>query len=218
MSLSRTTTVVLAEELELVREGLAALLQSSGRFDVIGRCGDGEAAIDLVLSLRPAIIVLDLNLPRLHTLEVASRLRRETPAVVIVILAIRRDRKTVLESLRMGANAYVLKSGPVRHLLDAMDLACHGGVYISPDLQMGKIFVASDNADSDDPLHLLSTREYQVFSMLVEGLRPKEIAARLTLSPKTVDTHRASLMKKLEMNDMASLVKFAVRCNLTPVV
>ena len=202
----------------MVREGLAALLESSGRFDVIGRCGDGEAAIELVLSLRPAIVVLDLNLPRLHTLEVASRLRRETPAAVIVILAIRRDRKTVLESLRMGANAYVLKSGPVRHLLDAMDLARRGGVYISPDLQMGKIFVASDNIDSDDPLHLLSTREYQVFSMLVEGLRPKEIAARLTLSPKTVDTHRASLMKKLEVNDMASLVKFAVRCNLTPVV
>ena len=118
----------------------------------------------------------------------------------------------------MGANAYVLKSGPVRHLLDALDRVRHGGVYISPDLELGKIFVASDNLETEDPLRLLSTREYQVFSMLVDGLRPKEIAARLALSPKTVDTHRANLMKKLEVQDIAALVKFAVRRNLTPVV
>ena len=174
--------------------------------------------MQLVLGLRPDIAVLDLNLPRLHTLELASRMRKETPAVMMVILATRRDRKTVLESLRMGANAYVLKSGPVQHLLEALDQVRHGGVYISPDLELRKIFVASDSLESEDPLRLLSTREFQVFSMLVDGLRPKEIAARLALSPKTIDTHRASLMKKLEVNDMASLVKFAVRRNLTPVV
>jgi DNA-binding NarL/FixJ family response regulator len=211
------TSVVLAEELELVRDGLAALLEATGRFQVVGRCGDGEAALKLVRSLRPAIALLDLNLPRLHTLELVSRIHREMESVRMVILATRRDRKTVLESLRMGAAAFVLKSGPVRHLMDALDHAARGGVYMSPELEFGKIF-AVHRGQTDDPLRLLSTREYQVFSMLVEGLRPKEIAARLSLSPKAVDTHRASLMKKLDVHDVVSLVKFALQRNLTHAV
>jgi DNA-binding NarL/FixJ family response regulator len=218
VSLSRKTTLLLAEELELVREGLAALLLATGRYEILWRCGDGEEALRQLRILRPQLALLDLNLPGFHTLELASCIRKEGLGAMTVILATRRDRKTVLESLRMGANAYVLKSGPVRHLLEALDQARNGGVYITPELEMGKIFAASDRTQHEDPIGLLSTREYQVFSMLVEGLRPKEIAARLTLSPKTVDTHRASLMKKLDVQDMASLVKFAVRRNLTQTV
>jgi DNA-binding NarL/FixJ family response regulator len=215
MTPTRKTTLLLAEELELVREGLAALLTATERFDIVARCGDGEQAMQLVRETRPDLALLDLNLPGYHTLELVSNIRKEGLGVMMVILATRRDRKTVLESLRMGANAYVLKSGPVRHLLDALEQVRRGGVYITPELELGKIFAVSDKAQEEDPLRGLSTREYQVFSMLVEGLRPKEIAARLSLSPKTVDTHRANLMKKLEVPDMASLVKFAVRRNLT---
>lgn len=218
MSATRKTAVVLAEELELVREGLAALLEATGRYHVIGRCGDGETAMQMVLSKRPDVAMLDLNLPRSNTLELVSRIRAQLPDVRMVVLSARKDRKTVLEFLRMGANAYVLKSGPVRHLLDALDQASKGGVYMSPDLELDKIFVVSNRTEPEDPLSQLSTREYQVFSMLVEGLRPKEIAARLSLSPKTVDTHRASLMKKLDVHDVASLVKFAMRRNLTHTV
>ena len=209
------TSLVLAEELELVREGLTALLEATGRFDIVGRCGDGDTAMQLLRQHRPQVALLDLDLPRFHTLELVSRIRAELPEVHVVILATRRDRKSVIVALRMGANAYVLKSGPVRHLIEALDQASKGGIYMSPELELSKIFVASDRVQEEDPLSTLSDREYQVFSMLVDGLRPKEIAARLDLSPKTVDTYRASLMKKLNVEDRVSLVKFAVRRNLT---
>jgi DNA-binding NarL/FixJ family response regulator len=215
---TRKTSVVLAEELELVREGLVALLDATGRFQTVGRCGDGETALRMVRSLLPDVVLLDLSLPKCHTLELVSRIRTELAAMHIAVMAARQDRKTVLEALRMGANAFVLKSGPVRHLLEALDQASRGGVYMSPEIELDKIFVAANRTLPDDPLTLLSTREYQVFTMLVEGLRPKEIAARLGLSPKTVDTHRASLMKKLGVNDVVSLVKFALRRNLTRTV
>jgi DNA-binding NarL/FixJ family response regulator len=102
--------------------------------------------------------------------------------------------------------------------LEAFEQTAQGGVYVSPMLELDKIFAQSKSRKPDDPMDLLSAREYQVFSLLVEGLRAKEVAARLDLSPKTVDTYRASLMRKLDIHDLAGLVKFAVQRGLTPLV
>ena len=112
-------------------------------------------------------------------------------------------------------NAFLLKSGPANQLLEAFEQILDGGIYISPELELNKIFVSGSKASSDDPLQALSAREYQVFSLLCDGVRAKEIAARLSLSPKTVDTYRASLMRKLDIHDVAGLVKFAIQKDLT---
>jgi len=209
--------VVIAEELALVREGIAALCEAAGEWRVVGQCQDGAAALDLVLAIRPDVAVLDLNLPKLFTLEVMRKLRQSASPSKLVILSVRRDRKTVLEVLRAGASAYVLKSGPSRHLLEAFRQIRDGGIYVSPLLEVDKIFGPRPKTAAADPIELLSAREYQVFVMLIEGVRPKEIAARLDLSPKTVDTYRASLMRKLDIHDVAGLVKFAITRNLTTV-
>jgi DNA-binding NarL/FixJ family response regulator len=140
--------------------------------------------------------------------------RQTDVATKIVLLSTRHDRKTVVEALRCGANAFLLKSGPAHQLLDAFEQILDGGIYISPEIELNKIFASGSKASNDDPLHALSAREYQVFSLLCDGVRAKEIAARLSLSPKTVDTYRASLMRKLDIHDVAGLVKFAIQRDL----
>ncbi len=213
-SQARKPTVVIAEELALVREGIASLCAAAG-FDVVALCADGAAAFDAILRLTPDIGVVDLALPRLDTLEAIHKLRIQGCQSKLVVLSTRRDRKTVLEVLRGGANAFVLKAGPSRHLFEAFQHVRDGGIYVSPLLQLEKIFGSRKPGIDEDPLDRLSTREYQVFALLIDGVRAKEIAARLELSPKTVDTYRASLMRKLEIHDLAGLVKFAMTHNLT---
>ena len=121
----------------------------------------------------------------------------------------------MVEALRCGVSAFLLKSGPSHQLLEAFAQVLDGGIYVSPQLELSKIFNPGQKSAQEDPLELLSAREYQVFSLLVEGVRAKEIAARLELSPKTVDTYRASLMRKLDIHDVAGLVKFAIQRDLT---
>jgi DNA-binding NarL/FixJ family response regulator len=117
--------------------------------------------------------------------------------------------------LRAGADGYLLKDGPFRHLLDALSFIRDGGVYVSPLLRGAGMFTRPERSAAADPLAGLSPREMEVFSYLVAGLRPKDIADRLDISPKTVDTYRASLMRKLNVHDLVGLVKFAIERNLT---
>src|SRR5258706_5208401 len=211
----QTYSVLIAEELTLVREGLAALCESQARFRVVGQCSEGATAVRMIEADRPHIAVLDLNLPDLFTLEVVRRVKEANLPTKMVVLSTRRDRKTVVEALRCGVSAFLLKSGPSTQLLEAFDQILDGGIYVSPQLELNKIFSPGSKSAPDDPLESLSAREYQVFSLLVEGVRAKEIAARLQLSPKTVDTYRASLMRKLDIHDVAALVKFAIQRDLT---
>ena len=214
----KTYSILLADDLTLVREGLAALCHAQPGFRVIGQCSEGAAALRLIEAKRPDIAVLDLNLADLHTLELARRVRDANVSTRIVVLSTRRDRKTVVEALRSGVNAFLLKSAPWNQLIEAFDQVLDGGVYVSPELELNKIFNANGGNGNDDPLEELSAREHQVFSLLVEGVRAKEIAARLHLSPKTVDTYRASLMRKLDIHDVAGLVKFAIQRDLTSTI
>lgn len=211
----KTYSILLADELTLVREGLAALCEAQAQFHVVGQCSEGAVALRMIETQRPDIAVLDLHLPDIFTLEVVRRIRDANLSTKIVVLSTRRDRKTVVEALRSGVNAFLLKSGPSHQLLEAFDQILDGGIYVSPELELDKIFCPGQKSSTEDPLESLSAREYQVFSLLCEGVRAKEIAARLALSPKTVDTYRASLMRKLDIHDVAGLVKFAIQRDLT---
>jgi DNA-binding NarL/FixJ family response regulator len=215
----KTYSILLADEFTLVREGLAALCEAPGRdralFKVVCQCSEGAVAQRMIETLRPDIAVLDLNLPDLFTLEVVRRIKEGNYPTKVVVLSTRRDRKTVVEALRCGVSAFLLKSGPSIQLLEAFDQILDGGIYVSPELELNKIFCPGQKSAAEDPLQSLSAREYQVFSLLCEGVRAKEIAARLSLSPKTVDTYRASLMRKLDIHDVAGLVKFAIQRDLT---
>jgi len=215
MRTSPLPRIVIAEEMTLLRETLTVWCEATGRYDVVGQCADGAAAVALIVEHQPEIAVLDLNLPKLFTLEAVRKVRSRNLTTRVVIMATREDRKTILEVLRSGANAIILKAGPTQHLLEAFQQVLEGGIYVSPALELDKVFAAEIKPEPEDPLDRLSAREHQVFTLLVEGIRAKEIAARLDLSPKTVDTYRASLMRKLDIHDVASLVKFAIQRKLT---
>ena len=208
-------SVLLADDLTLVREGLAALCATHSQYQVVGQCAEGTAALRAIETQRPDLAVLDLNLPDLFTMEIVRRVREANLPTKIVVLSVRRDRKTVVEALRGGVSGFLLKSAPSSEMLEAFEQVLEGSIYVSPQLELNKIFGTNHKNTPDDPLDLLSSREYQVFSLLIEGVRAKEIAARLELSPKTIDTYRASLMRKLDIHDVAGLVKFAINRDLT---
>jgi len=217
-------TAVLADDHHIVREGFAALCSLYG-IRVLAQCADGRAALETIGSLRPDVALLDLNMPLLDGTEVVRRLRAQGCPSRLIVLSISRDGTTVREALRAGADAYLLKEGPSRHLIEAIQCIREGGVYLSP-LLCGSgsegsaagalaLFSSSEGFSPGDPMAALSPREVEVFAHLVNGLRAKDIAELLHISPKTVDTYRASLMRKLNIRDLVGLVKFAIGRKLT---
>ncbi len=207
-------TIVLADDHAIVREGIAALCAANG-LQILGQCSEGAAAVEMITTLRPEFAILDMHMPGMTGLEVIRRVRVGGVATKLMILSISREESTVLEALRAGADGYLLKDGPTRHLLDAINFIRDGGVYVSPLLRGAGLFTKGDRPIPEDPLSSLSPREMEVFSYLVNGLRAKDIADLLEISPKTVDTYRAGLMRKLNVHDLVGLVKFAIERNLT---
>jgi DNA-binding NarL/FixJ family response regulator len=169
----------------------------------------------MILTTEPDFAILDLHMPGMTGIEAIRRLRNAGCASKLMVLSISREEKTVIEALRAGADGYLLKDGPVRHLLEAITYVRDGGQYVSPLLRGVGLFTTPETSVSDDPLALLSPRELEVFSHLVKGMRAKDIAELLHISPKTVDTYRATLMRKLNVHDIVGLVKFAIERNLT---
>jgi DNA-binding NarL/FixJ family response regulator len=208
------TTVVLADDHAIVREGFAALCEAHG-MRVLGQCSDGVSAVETILAKQPDFVILDLHMPGMTGIEVIRRLRNAGCPSKLMILSISREDKPVIEALRAGADAYLLKDGPARHLLEAISYVRDGGQYVSPLLKGAGLFTKPETTAPDDPLASLSPREMEVFSYLVKGMRAKDIAELLRISPKTVDTYRATLMRKLNVHDIVGLVKFAIERNLT---
>jgi DNA-binding NarL/FixJ family response regulator len=210
-------TLLVAEELALVRDGIAALCEQSGLTRVVGVASDGQKALRMIRDLKPSLCLLDLYLPGLDAIEILKSLELEGSLTRCAIISDRRDRKTVLEVLRAGAAGYLLLSScGAEQVQECLLQISRGVVYIPSELDPQSLFAPGNRSLESDPLANLSAREVQVFNLLIAGVRAKEIAARLHLSPKTVDTYRSSLMRKLEIYDVAGLVRFAVQNNLLP--
>jgi DNA-binding NarL/FixJ family response regulator len=215
-------TVVLADHHAAAREGLAAFCVENGMI-VVGQACDGLSALETIANLKPDFAILDQQMQGMMGAQVIRRLRLDGCTAKLLVLSIRRDDSTVIEALRAGADAYLLKDGPERHLVDAIQFVQDGGVYLSPLLRGAGLFTRDESrmetrvekGAGDSPIACLSPRETEVFTHLVNGLRAKDIAQTLAISPKTVDTYRASLMRKLNIHDLVGLVKFAIERNLT---
>jgi DNA-binding NarL/FixJ family response regulator len=203
-------TIAIADDCGMLREGISAILQAAD-YDVVSETAEGGTALEAITSLEPNVAILDFQLAGVFTLEIIRSIRESGLKTKVIVLSSRKERRAVVEAMRVGANGFVVKSGSTRCLLDAIVQVLAGGVFISPEITPGDIFSQQRRAVKEDPVDALSAREYQVFSLLVEGVRAKEIAARLHLSPKTVDTYRASMMRKLDIHDLAGLVRFSIR-------
>ena len=210
-------TLILADDHGIVREGVAAFCKARPDVSLLGQCSDGQEALDMILARNPDFAVLDLDMPKLTGLEVIRRVREMGSKTRLIVLSISRDQEIIRELFRSGADGYVLKDGPSRHIFDAINYVRDGGQYLTPLLRRESIEQGDKGGKKEekaDPLALLSKREFAVFSLLVDGVRPKDIAIALEISPKTVDTYRSNIMRKLKIDSVAGLVRFAIQRNL----
>jgi len=211
-------TVALAEDHKVVREGLRRILEASGEFTIIGEAGDGIAAVDLVASTRPRLLVLDMGLPRLGGLEVIRQARRASPETLAVVLSMHDEPSHVAEAFEAGALGYVVKEAGTDELLQAIRLALTGRRHVSPPLDVKTVIEHARRAreKEPDPYDALTPRERAVLQMAAEGLTSKAIGSRLGISHRTAETHRARVAKKLGLRDRTALVRYAMTRGLLP--
>lgn len=203
-------SLVLADDHTLIREGLKALLAAKDDIRVVGEAGDGREAVRLAQALKPDVLVMDISMPDLNGVEAVRMLREKCPRTRIIMLSMHSTAEHVYRALEAGASAYVLKESAAAQLITAINTVYAGGRYLSPAL--GAVSLEAPAS----PLDSLSARERQVLQLVAEGRSSAEIGERIHLSPKTVETYRSRLMKKLGLPDVPALVKFAVLHGLTP--
>ena len=206
-------TLVLAEDHHLVRQGLKLLLEAEKTFQLVGEAGDGLEAVRLVEKHRPNILVLDLMIPRLHGLEVTRVVRRDHPETKVIILSMHADEPYVMEALRNGASGYVLKDATGADLVQAVKDVRAGRRYLSPVLAERAYtgYVERPGESELDVYETLTNRERLVLQLAAEGSSNPVIAKKLFISPRTAETHRANLMRKLGLRSQTDLVRFAIR-------
>ena len=213
------TTIVLADDHGIVRQGLRALLEAEPDLAVVGEAGDGLEALRLVERLAPAVLVADVMMPGLTGLQVTREIQRRWPRTRVVILSMYANEAYVLEALRSGAAGYVLKEAGATDLVRAVREAAAGGRYLSPPLSERAIeaYVERAQATPPDPYDTLTTREREILQLTADGLSSPLVAERLAISPRTVETHRANLMRKLNLRRQADLVRYALERLIVPV-
>ena len=207
------TSIVLADDHHVVRQGLRALLEAQPDFRLIGEAGDGLHTLQLVEQLHPDVLIMDLMMPGLNGLEVTRQVSQRSPGTRVVILSMHSNEAYVLEALRNGAAGYVLKDSSAADLVQAVREVVTGRRYLSPPLSERAIEAYLQKATSAnlDAYETLTTREREVLLLTAEGYSNADIAERLSISPRTAETHRANMMHKLGLKTYPELVRFAMR-------
>jgi DNA-binding NarL/FixJ family response regulator len=212
------TTVVLADDHPLVRQGLRSLLEAEADCSVVGEEADGLKVVDLVERLRPDVLLLDLRLPGQSGLEVTRQVVQRGGKTRVIILSMHGGEALVRDALRHGAHGYVLKDAPPIEVVEAVRAVTAGRRYLSRSLTERAIdaYAAQAAAPPGDPYESLTTRERQVLQLAAESRTFAEIAARLGISPRTVESHREHLMQKLGLQSQTDLIRYAVRRGIVP--
>jgi DNA-binding NarL/FixJ family response regulator len=207
----RRTTVLIADDHAIVKEGLVSLLKEHD-FDVVGSVGDGQELLDTARRLRPDLIVTDVSMPGPSGLEVLDRLKAERVESKIIVLTMHRDAELATRAMRAGASAFLLKHSAGEELLTAIGQALEGHVYLTPVLTKEVIERMAVSPNASEPE--LTPRQQDVLRLIVEGRRMKEIAAVLQLSVRTVETHKYQMMRTLGVDSTAELVRYAIEHRL----
>lgn len=213
------TTILLADDHRVVREGLRTLLSQEADLSVVGEASDGRQVVDLAKSLKPDVVIMDIAMPELNGIEAARLIVAENPRIRIVALSMYADRRFVTQILRAGALGYVLKEAAFEELAHAIRTVAGGKPYLSPSVAgfVVEEFVQQSSPVPAKSLDLLTNREREVLKLLAEGKRARDIASELKIGVKTAEAHRQNLMNKLEMHTIAELTRFAIREGLTVV-
>ncbi|MCX2899368.1 response regulator [Pseudomonas mandelii] len=203
MNLPSPIRVALVDDHSLVRDGIKALLSVMANLEVVGEAENGADAIDMIGRSQPDLVLVDIGLKDMNGLELTRLLRNRYPALKVLVLSMYDNHEYVSESVRAGASGYVLKNSPSREIIAAIDAIANGGSFYSAEI--AQRLIADKNTDNE-----LTPRESQVLYKMAQGLNNKEMARELDISVRTVETHRLSIRRKLNIDKPAALVKYAI--------
>jgi DNA-binding NarL/FixJ family response regulator len=207
--------VMIVEDHALVRAGMRALLEKIDGIDVVAAVGDGWEAVKAVQTDAPDLVLMDIAMPGLNGLDATSRIVKESPATRVILLSMHANEEYLQQALQSGALGYLLKGAELAELELAIKTVSRGESYLTPAVAKYAIEAYREKSDgATGPLAKLSMRQREILQLIAEGHTTKDIAQRLNVSVKTVETHRAHLMERLEIHDVPGLVRFAVRVGL----
>jgi DNA-binding NarL/FixJ family response regulator len=213
----KKTRVLLADDHQLVRAGFCSLLKRNRSVQVVAEASDGRETLDLIKKYEPDVVLMDIAMPRLNGLEAVARVRKEFPNTKVLILSMHSNEEYVIKALRAGASGYLVKDAAVGELGQAIRAVMKGETYFSS--RFSKCAIESYLARIDgnhEPLERLTPRQREVMQLIAEGKNTKEIAFLLNVSVKTIEAHRTELMRRLRIDDIPSLVRYAMRAGLVP--
>jgi DNA-binding NarL/FixJ family response regulator len=209
------TRVLLADNHTLVRAGLRALLQNIAGIQVIAEAGDGREALRLIAEHQPDVVLMDIAMPEMNGLEAAAQVVKTFPQVRVIMLSMHANEEYVLQALRIGAMGYLLKDAGISELELAIKAISQGETYLSPAVSKHVVANYLQRVGNEpNSLEQLTSRQREILQLIAEGKSTKEIAELLYISVKTVETHRMQLMKRLDIHDVAGLVRYAIRMGL----
>lgn len=210
--------IILADDHVMFRQGIKNILEKGNGFEVVGEAGDGLKLLDLLNKITPDMIILDISMPNLRGIEATREIKMILPEVMVLILSMHKDKEFVYSAIAAGAEGYLLKEDADTELFAAIEKIRQKGRYISP-LLLGdltdELFQALPKGQLAPQKELLTTREREVLKLIAEGISNKEIADLLFISIRTVENHRANLMRKLNIKSTANLIKYAIRKGYT---
>ncbi len=214
--------ILIADDHRIVREGLRSLIEGKAGYEVVGEASDGREALRLAARLDPDVVILDVAMPELNGIEATRQILGQRPGARIIALSMHSDRNFVAGMLQAGATAYVRKESAFEEIWGAIESVSRGKVYLGDGItgvvvQDYRDLIDAADASQPHGTGALSSREREVLQLLAEGKKTTEIAEALTVSVKTVETHRRRIMEKLDLHSVAELTKFAIRTGLTSI-
>ncbi len=212
----KNISIVLADDHHIVRQGFKSLLENQKGFSVVAEAGDGLQAVKVTARLKPNVLVVDVMMPGLNGLEVTRQVTKLSPNTKVIVLSMYMDEPYIIGALQNGASGYVLKGSDMSDLIKAIGEVTAGRHYLSAPLSELAItaFMEKTKGDSLDLYNTLTTREREVLQLVIEGFTSAEIATRLFISVRTVESHRANLMQKLSIKSRDDLIKYALKKGL----
>ncbi len=206
-----TTTILLVDDHQLLREGLRGLLDRLEGFSVIGEAGDGRSGVQLARELKPDLVIMDVSMPELNGIEATRQVTTELPGTRVLALSMHVAKAQVLEALRAGAAGYVVKLGSFSEVEQAVRQVAAGQRYLSPSVAGLVMEEAVSPSGGGNAFAVLTAREREILQLVAEGKSSKEIAVTLDISVRTVDVHRKHVMDKLNLKSVAELTRYALR-------